>query len=49
MALGEIDAPFFGSPKKKRERKGGESAPFFAVLSAGRGGRMWSLSTSLSS
>jgi len=50
MALGEIDAPFFGAPKKeKRERKGGESAPFFAVLSAGRGGRMWSLSTSLSS
>jgi hypothetical protein len=31
------------------EKKGGESTPFFATLSAEFVGRMWSLSTGLSS
>jgi len=30
MALGNIDAPFFGAPKKQKREKSGEDAPFFA-------------------
>jgi hypothetical protein len=34
MALGKIDAPFFGVPKKEKREKRRRSAPFFAVLIA---------------
>jgi len=31
MALGEIDAPFFGVPRKEKREKRRKSTPFFAV------------------
>jgi hypothetical protein len=31
MALGKIETPFFGAPKKRKREKGGKSTPFFAV------------------
>jgi hypothetical protein len=49
MALGKIKTPFFGAPKKEKREKRRKGTPFFAVLSAGLGGRMWSLSTGLPS
>jgi hypothetical protein len=29
--LGEVDAPFFGAPKKEKREKSGKGTPFFAV------------------
>ena len=34
-ALGKIETPFFGAPRKRRREKSGEDAPFFAVPYAG--------------
>jgi len=36
--LGEVEAPFFGAPKKEKREKRRKGAPFFAVPSAGLGG-----------
>jgi hypothetical protein len=46
--LGKTDAPFFGAPKKKEREKAEKNA---ILRSAERRawGRMWSLSTGLSS
>jgi hypothetical protein len=32
--LGNVDAPFFGAPKKEKRGKRRKGAPFFAVLIA---------------
>jgi len=37
-ALGKIETPFFGVPKKEKREKRLKSTPFFAVPSAGLGG-----------
>jgi hypothetical protein len=47
--LGESETPFFGIPKKEKERKKAEESAILRSADAGLGGRMWSLSTSPSS